>query len=73
MHEFLTRLISNYLFELFLPNILVIVTGNQYRLTDFLPMRVLDSSYRGLESCQIDVLYLMRFVDKGFAFIPART
>jgi hypothetical protein len=37
MREFLTRLIMNYLFELFLPNDIVIVTRNQYRPTDFFP------------------------------------
>jgi hypothetical protein len=55
----------NYLFKLFLPSNFVIKTGNWYRPTNFLPTWVLDSSYHNLESCQIDVLYLTRFINKA--------
>jgi hypothetical protein len=71
--EFWTRLIMNYLFKFLLLSNLVIRTGNWYCPADFLPARVLNSSYQGLESCWIDVLYLTWFIDKGFAVILAWT
>jgi hypothetical protein len=73
LREFLTRLTMNYPFELFILNNLVIRTKSRYRPTDLFPMRVLGSSYHDSESCRIDILYLIQFIDKGFALKLART
>jgi hypothetical protein len=35
--------------------------------------KLFDSSYHDLESCWINILDLIRFVDKGFAFVLARS
>jgi hypothetical protein len=43
-----------------------------YHLTDPLNARVLDSSYWNSKSCQIDVLDLIQFIDKGFALVLAQ-
>jgi hypothetical protein len=70
MHELKTRL-TMILLSL-LSNLLLYMTRDIVQLNSFL-CEPFDSSYRDLESCRINISDLIRFVDKGFAFVLART
>jgi hypothetical protein len=72
MREFWTCLMMNYLFFAFSKQ-LIIGAGSRYHSADLLSEQVVYPSYHDSESCRIDVLDLIQFVDKGFALVLVRS